>query len=50
MDVALTDQTRLVMLIGFCGLLWTLESIIPLYRFRNSRVRHALPKKRLSQT
>ena len=33
-----TDQTRLVMLIGLCGLLWALESIIPLYHFRNSRV------------
>jgi len=31
------------MLIVSCGLLWTLESIIPLYRFRYSRVRHAMP-------
>ena len=43
MHVVLTDQARLVMLIGLCGLLWALESLIPLYRFRNSRVRHALP-------
>lgn len=43
MHAVLTDQARLLMLIGLCGLLWTLESIIPLYQFRNSRVRHALP-------
>ena len=43
MQVVLTDQARLVMLIGVCGLLWALESIIPLYRFHKSRVRHALP-------
>lgn len=39
----LTDQARLVMLIALCGLLWALESIIPLYGFRHSRVRHAMP-------
>src|SRR5262245_60434761 len=43
MQVVLTDQARLVMLIVLCGLLWTLESIIPLYRFRYSRVQHAMP-------
>jgi len=43
MQAVLTDQVRLVMLIVLCGLLWAMESIIPLYRFRYSRVRHALP-------
>ena len=43
MQVVLTDQARLLMLIALCGLLWALESIIPLYKFHNSRVRHALP-------
>ena len=43
MQVVLTDQARLVMLIALCGILWALESIIPLYKFRNSRVRHAMP-------
>jgi sterol desaturase/sphingolipid hydroxylase (fatty acid hydroxylase superfamily) len=43
MEVLLTDQARLLILIGLCGLLWAFESIIPLYRFRNSRLRHALP-------
>jgi len=39
----LTDQVRLALLILFCGLLWSLESLVPLFQFRNSRVRHALP-------
>ena len=39
----LTDQVRLVLLISFCGLLWSLESLVPLFRYRNGRVRHALP-------
>lgn len=43
MEVVLTDPARLVMLIALCGLLWALESIIPLYRFRNNRLRHAVP-------
>src|SRR5215216_950058 len=43
MQALLTDQARLVMLIVLCGLLWALELIIPLYRFRYSRVRHAMP-------
>lgn len=43
MEALLTDQARLILLIGLCGLLWALESLIPLYRFANSRVRHALP-------
>lgn len=43
MQALVTDQARLVMLIVLCSLLWTLESIIPLYRFRYSRVRHAMP-------
>jgi sterol desaturase/sphingolipid hydroxylase (fatty acid hydroxylase superfamily) len=43
MHALLTDQARLVMLVVLCGFLWALESIIPLYRFRYSRMRHALP-------
>lgn len=43
MQVLLTDQARLVILIALCGLLWALESIVPLYRFRSNRVRHAMP-------
>jgi len=39
----LTDQVRLALLIFLCGLLWSLESLVPLYQYRNSRVRHALP-------
>ena len=39
----LTDQTRLMALVALCTLLWSLESIVPLYRYQDSRVRHALP-------
>lgn len=38
----LTDQVRLALLVFLCGLLWSLESLVPLYQHRNSRVRHAL--------
>src|SRR5687768_6854320 len=39
----LTDQMRLLVLIGSCGVLWSLESIVPLYRYQNNRVRHGVP-------
>src|SRR2546423_158222 len=39
----LSDQVRLALLVFLCGLLWSLESLVPLYQYRNSRVRHALP-------
>lgn len=34
---------RLLALVALCGFLWSLESIVPLYRYQNSRLRHALP-------
>jgi sterol desaturase/sphingolipid hydroxylase (fatty acid hydroxylase superfamily) len=43
MQFVLTDQMRLMALVALCGLLSSLESLVPLYRYRNSRVRHALP-------
>ena len=43
MQSLLTDQMRLLALLTLCGLLWSLESIVPLFRYQNSRVRHALP-------
>jgi sterol desaturase/sphingolipid hydroxylase (fatty acid hydroxylase superfamily) len=43
MQALLTDQVRVLALVGLCGLLWSLESIVPLYRYQNGRVRHALP-------
>lgn len=43
MQFWLSDQTRLMSLVALCALLWSLESIVPLYRYQNSRVRHALP-------
>jgi sterol desaturase/sphingolipid hydroxylase (fatty acid hydroxylase superfamily) len=38
-----SDQARLLWLIILCGLLWSLESVIPLYRFQLGRWRHAAP-------
>src|SRR4026208_626733 len=43
MQFWLSDQSRLIALVALCALLWSLESIVPLYRYQNSRVRHALP-------
>jgi sterol desaturase/sphingolipid hydroxylase (fatty acid hydroxylase superfamily) len=43
MRLLLSDQGRLVVLVSLCGVLWALESIIPLYRYRTGRLRHALP-------
>jgi hypothetical protein len=43
MQSLLSDQVRLLVLVGLCGLLWSVESIAPLYRYQNSRARHALP-------
>jgi len=39
----ITDQMRLLLLVGGCGVLWSVESVVPLYRDRRSRLRHALP-------
>lgn len=43
MQFWLSDQTRLIALVALCGFLWSMESIVPLYRNQNSRVRHAVP-------
>src|SRR5882762_5040702 len=43
MQFWLSDQTRLIALVALCGFLWSLESIVPLYLYQNSRVRHAMP-------
>ncbi|MFL6246347.1 MAG: sterol desaturase family protein, partial [Thermoanaerobaculia bacterium] len=36
-------EGRLLMLVGACAVLWTLESVLPLYRYRGGRLRHAMP-------
>jgi len=43
MKYLLEGQTRLLLLIMLCGLLWSLESFVPLYRYGHSRWRHVLP-------
>jgi sterol desaturase/sphingolipid hydroxylase (fatty acid hydroxylase superfamily) len=42
MESLLSDQVRLLTLVGVCGLLWSLESVAPLYRYRAGRARQAL--------
>ena len=39
----LSDQSRLIALITGCAVLWTLESMLPLYRYEPRRLRRALP-------
>lgn len=41
MQALLSDQVRLLALVAGCALLWSLESIAPLYQYRG-RVQHAL--------
>jgi sterol desaturase/sphingolipid hydroxylase (fatty acid hydroxylase superfamily) len=43
MQFWLSDQARIYALILLCALLWTLESIIPLYRYGRERWPHAFP-------
>jgi sterol desaturase/sphingolipid hydroxylase (fatty acid hydroxylase superfamily) len=43
MQFWLSEQVRVYALILLCALLWTLESIIPLYRFGRDRLPHAFP-------
>ena len=39
----LSEPVRLVLLISLCAILWSAESIVPLYKYKNNRLRHALP-------
>ena len=43
MQFWLSEQSRLSALILLCALLWTLESVIPLYRYGRDRLPHAFP-------
>ena len=43
MQFWLSEQSRLSALILLCALLWTLESVVPLYRYGKNRLPHALP-------
>jgi sterol desaturase/sphingolipid hydroxylase (fatty acid hydroxylase superfamily) len=38
-----SDQGRLAELVGLCGILWAVESLIPLYRYPSGRLRHGFP-------
>ena len=43
MEFWLTEQARLYVLVILCALLWTLESVVPLYRHGRGRLPHAFP-------
>ena len=38
-----SDQSRLFVLMALCAMLWSLESVVPLNRYRKHRLRRALP-------
>ena len=43
MQFWLSEQARLYALVVLCALLWTLESVVPLYRYGRRRLPHAFP-------
>lgn len=43
MQIWIPDQLRLMTLIVACGLLWSLESMAPLYRGHPNRLRRSIP-------
>jgi sterol desaturase/sphingolipid hydroxylase (fatty acid hydroxylase superfamily) len=43
MTLWLSDQARLLLLVALCASLWSLESVLPLYRYRKNRLRRAFP-------
>src|SRR5262245_7392678 len=43
MSYLLSEQGRLLALIAGCAVLWSLESLVPLYRYERHRLRRALP-------
>lgn len=43
MQFWISEQARLYALILLCALLWTLESVVPLYKYGRDRLPHALP-------
>jgi hypothetical protein len=38
-----SEQTRLLALVMGCAVLWSLESVVPLYVYDKNRLRRALP-------
>jgi len=43
MEWWLTDRSRLAVLVIACALLWSIEALVPLFRYRSGRLRRALP-------
>ena len=44
----MTDALRLGLLVAACAVLWSLESLVPLYHYREQRLRRALPNVELT--
>lgn len=43
MNILLSEPSRVLLLVIGCAVLWSLESLLPLFRFRDRRLRRALP-------
>lgn len=43
MELWLTDRGRLAVLVATCALLWSIEALVPLFRYRRGRLRRAFP-------
>jgi sterol desaturase/sphingolipid hydroxylase (fatty acid hydroxylase superfamily) len=43
MEILISDPSRVLLLVIGCAVLWSLESLLPLFRFRDRRLRRALP-------
>jgi sterol desaturase/sphingolipid hydroxylase (fatty acid hydroxylase superfamily) len=43
MNIFFSEPVRVLLLIIGCAILWSLESIAPLYAFRDQRMKHVLP-------
>ena len=44
------NEMRLAALVIGCGILWVIEAVVPLYRFRPGRLRRSLPNLALTFT
>lgn len=43
MTLLFSDQSRLALLVTGCAVLWSLEALVPLYRYRDDRLRRTWP-------
>ncbi|HYI07567.1 MAG TPA: hypothetical protein VEK57_00725 [Thermoanaerobaculia bacterium] len=43
MNIFFSEPARVLLLVTGCAVLWSLESVVPLYAFRDRRMTHVLP-------